>query len=220
MNRIYVNDCIVVSNYINYLYYSKAYINSPLDSLPFITSNFPPISCPINKRYIDIFNYNFELGIDKKIIYSFFDSLKIQSKNVIGIHLRSYYQKKFHHPEYLMIDLENRLMKIKYQLIDKFENDYIIFIATDVNNYIDKTIEIFGKNNVRFVEFISRIDNNNGSIPPDSIPNLKKDTGLKLGTDILNDCRILSLCDEIYLSNSNVTILVNLLNPNANIIQY
>jgi hypothetical protein len=27
LHRIYVNDCIVVSNYINYIYYSKAYIN-------------------------------------------------------------------------------------------------------------------------------------------------------------------------------------------------
>jgi hypothetical protein len=89
---------------------------------------------------------------------------------------------------------------------------YNVFIATDVNAYLNYSKSLF--KSVYYLDFISRIDNEN-----DSVPQLQE-VGFKLGSDILYDCLALSMCDRTYLSNSNIPYIVAILNPDLPTIEY
>ena len=89
-----------------------------------------------------------------------------------------------------------------------------MFIATDVKSYIPLLQKYF--KNVYFIDFISRIENDTA----DSIPLLNKYKGFKLGSDILYDCIALSLCDEIFVSGSNIPFIVSLFNKDIKIDDY
>ena len=172
----------------------------------FISFILPILSDKTNKLYIDFFCENFE--IHKTItdsVYKYFKKIKELNQKIIGIHIRSIAQKREHDNSYLIINLDKRLENIKNE-VDK---NSIIFIATDVNLYIDKARKIFGKE-IYYLPDINRIDSEN-----DSICLLSKYTGLKLGNDILQDCLALGLCDISYVSNSNIPFMTTLLNKNS-----
>jgi hypothetical protein len=79
---------------------------------------------------------------------------------------------------------------------------------TDISFYIDIAKAIFTE--VYYFENITRIGEEH-----DIITRLPLDkSGYKLGSDILNECFALSLCDKIYVSNSNIVCLVSQMNPN------
>ena len=80
---------------------------------------------------------------------------------------------------------------------------------TDCNKYIQLAQEIFGE--IIYIEDINRI-NDEG----DSLPQLDKYTGFILGSDIICETLILSLCNYIYMSRSNIMFLLELLNKNIN----
>ena len=157
----------------------------------FIKFQIPLTSNINNLNFINYFYNNFEIKIGSHV-HEYIRSIKNTNK-LIGIHIRSNYQRKIHSdlfskPECLLND---RLIKLK-QKLDKLYTNYTIFIATDVNLYIEEAKSIFG--NINYLDNISRI-NNEG----DSVIQLSQYTGFKLGSDILYDCLALSLCDNIYI---------------------
>jgi hypothetical protein len=119
---------------------------------------------------------------------------------------------------YLQVEFENRLLDVKRKIENNTPNA-IIFIATDVELYITKMRELFGKggekDNVYYLDYIKRIYNEG-----DSIPQLDKYKGYTLGSEIMDDCYALSLCDKIYISNSNIPFLVTLMNDTVKMEEY
>ena len=184
--------------------------SSPLDCIPFFSSNLPPMNHSPSNNYLRHFIEHFQIRIGDHI-RTYISSLKESSKPVIGIHIRSIAQKITHNSSYLIKGIPERLAELK-QNIDKIYPSYIIFIATDVSKYIEYASEIFLE--IKYLKDISRI-NNEG----DSIPQLN-DSGFKLGSDILYDCLALSLCDHIFISNSNIPFIVSTLNPDCKMTEY
>jgi len=175
---------------------------------PFFEFIVPLYKSPINKIYCEYFRDKFSLKIGKDVI-KYFENIKKQNpaKKIIGIHIRSIAQKLAHNNEYLVKGIPERLKELKDKLDSQHGNSdkYKVFIATDVNLYINYSKQIFG--DIEYLENIIRIDSEE-----DSIPLLDKYRGFKLGEDILNDCLGLSLCDEAYLSNSNIIFIIDFIN--------
>jgi hypothetical protein len=163
-----------------------------------------------NKNMIDFFRNKYEIKNGNEIT-NYMKSIKKQK--MIGIHIRSIFQQKKYRGDVTLNQLVERLMKLEEKLRTKYEY-YSIFLATDVYFYIEECKKIFG-NNIHYLKFISRIQNEE-----DSIPQLEGAKGLKLGNDILSDCLALSLCDEVYVANSNVPLIVTFINPNVDIQEY
>ena len=182
----------------------------PTSSIPFFTADLPPCNSSPNKEYIEHFNKYFTLRIGDHI-REYINNIKSQSLPVIGIHIRSLAQKRAHCTSYLSKGIKARLTDLKIVLDTKFAK-YNVFIATDVTFYINYAEEVFGK--VHYIKDISRINNED-----DSVPQLTN-TGTKLGNDILYDCLALSLCDTIYISNSNIPYIISTINPAARMIEY
>jgi hypothetical protein len=159
----------------------------------------------INKQHSNYFKENFEL----KISYNIIDKLKKETNApLIGIHLRSMAQQ-IAHSYGRDSNIISKLLKIKSNLDEKYTK-YNIFVATDVNSYINIASGIFTNSNVYYNADISRINNDigeNHSINGqycDSIINLEKHTGFKLGCDIIYDCLSLIKCDFYYVSVTNI----------------
>ena len=140
------------------------------------------------------------------------NEIRLNNSPIIGIHIRSIAQKKAHDPNYLNKYIDDRLLELKTK-IEKQYSKYEIFIMTDVNHYIEKSKQIFDK--INYFENIARIDNED-----DSIPSLGHLTGYKLGADIINECYALSLCDKIFVSNSNIPYIISLINPSIDMEEY
>jgi hypothetical protein len=190
------------------LYFLRANV---IDNYPFIESKIPTMNNEINKKYINKFNDDYKLIKNDNI----FNDIYKNKKPLIGIHIRSIAQKKKHQPDYLNISIENRLKFLKYKLNNLY-GTYSIFIATDVNPYIDLCKSIFNDNNISYINDITRIDNEEDIIANTDI----KMSGYKLGSDILNECLVLSKCDNIFVSNSNIPFIISILNPNIIMEEY
>jgi hypothetical protein len=190
---------------INLNEYKIFFINSKLiKNYPFLTGEIPPINNEPAKTFIRTFIDNYYLIKNNSIIEDF-NKIKLMNKPIIGIHIRSIFQKKIHQNEYLEISIKDRLYKIKEDL-NKI-NNYCIFIATDVNSYIEMSKDIFG--DIYYFDNITRIN-----VEEDIISSINnKDIDNKLGFDILNECLALSMCDKIYVSNSNIPFIITLINP-------
>jgi hypothetical protein len=113
---------------------------------------------------------------------------------------------------YLQTNLENRLQNLKRKIENKHPGA-IIFVATDVYLYIDKMKNLFGT--VHYLNYIKRIYNEG-----DSMPQLDKYKGYILGRDIMDDCYALSLCDKLYISNSNIPFLITVMNKRVQMEEY
>jgi hypothetical protein len=195
--------------------YSVYFIKSAIipSAIPFFNyEKLPPILYSPAMEYIHYFRSKFTLCIGDHI-KTYVNSIKESGIPLIGIHIRSLYQKKFHQSDYLSIGIQERLAQIKIELDMKYNNAYSIFIATDVNIYLTYANTIFTK--IHYLENINRIDNEY-----DSIPQLDEYTGFKLGSDILYDCLALSLCDVTYISKSNIPFIISIINPNCSMIEY
>lgn len=199
------NDNINFSDYTVYFIQS-----SPTCSIPFFSASLPPMLVSPSNTYISYFREYFKLCIGEHII-KYIENIKESKIPLIGIHVRSMAQKRAHCQSYLSISLRERLSTVKHSL-DHIYEKYNVFIASDVNLYIDCAKDIFG--NIYYINDVSRINNEE-----DSIPQLLE-CGFKLGSDILYDCLALSLCDAVYVSNSNIPFIICTLNPDANLIEY
>jgi hypothetical protein len=203
-----------------------------VQNYPFFNGNIPTMNYEPNRKYIEHFNNNYKF-IQNNKVSECIDNLKrhkmhcllgnndnnsilpIQKHSIIGIHIRSIYQKKCHQPNYLLISIKERLLKIKDELDNSDVcNNYSIYIMTDVSTYIDLAKTVFS--DVYYFENITRIDEERDIIGCLSF----NQCGYKLGSDILNECFGLSLCDKIYVSNSNILFIVSLMNPNIVMKEY
>jgi hypothetical protein len=192
--------------------YTVYFSESTLLKRPFITVGFPPIDYSPNNTFIHDFRDNFTLRIGHDVRDKM-QKIKLNKPNtcVIGIHIRSIAQKIEHNPEYIKVSMSDRLRILRDKIVSEYPS-HSIFIATDVEPYIQYARDVFG--DVMILDDISRIHNDG-----DSIPQLNE-VGFKLGSDILRDCLALSLCDIIYISNSNIPFIINCLNPNIKMIEY
>jgi hypothetical protein len=175
---------------------------------PFVISEIiPPMNNVINKNYIELFNNNFILIPNNNCI-KYIKNIKNKTNNLIGLHLRSRAQKAAHYPELKNFDLIKTLTKYKNKFDIEYNNDYKLFIASDINIYIDSAKDIFSE--IYFLEDVVRIDSEN-----DSVPLLSEYEGYKLGSDILNECYCLSMCDKIYISYTNISFIISIINPHV-----
>jgi hypothetical protein len=185
-----------------------------LGNLPGVVGKFP-IKDKNTLNYLNYFVDNFEIKIGENIRDHMKNIKESRQKPLIGIHVRSIIQKIIGCPEYLSINMYDRLKSVKDKLDKEYNSNYTLFIATDVELYIINCKEMFGGNNVTYLNFINRIFNEG-----DSVPQLEKHTGFTLGSDILYDCLALSLCDKVYISNSNIPFMVHMLNPSIIMEEY
>lgn len=179
--------------------------NHQLTQKNFIIYSTPMNIHPINRKYIQYMRDHFQIRIGENI-RKFINSIRIPNKKLVGIHVRSVAQKIAHKNEYGKTPkpVEIQLQDLK-NVLDTKHGTYQIFVATDVDLYIDYCKKIF-PNNVYFIENITRVNSE-----VDSIPYLDKQRGFKLGSDILYDCIGLSMCDELFVNYSNIPYLVDII---------
>lgn len=189
-------------------YFAKAVV---IGDYPLMSYHIPVMSNAINKESVTFFSKNYTpiLNDDVK---KYMNSIKQKGNDLIGIHIRSISQKLIETIDYLNVDLETRLT-ILHRKITKNHPNAVIFIATDVELYINTTIDLFGK--INYLDYIKRIYNEG-----DSIPQLDKYKGLLLGSNIMDDCYALSLCDKVYVSKSNIPFMITILNEKMQMEDY
>jgi hypothetical protein len=202
------NQVLTIDNTTN-IYFAKTVVLADEGKMSF---QIPIKSNEINKRFVEYFLDSYTPIVNNKV-KEFMDKIN-QSKPIIGIHIRSIAQKRMECDGYLQVEFENRLHDVKRKIENNYPNANI-FIATDVELYITKMKELFGKDNVYYLDYIKRIYNEG-----DSIPQLDKYKGYTLGSEIMDDCYALSLCDKIYISNSNIPFLVTLMNDTVKMEEY
>jgi hypothetical protein len=179
--------------------------------IPRITYKIPFLSDSTNREQVNYFLSNYTPIWNEKV-RTYIQSIKIDKHPLIGIHIRSIAQKHMEDDKYLLVDLEKRLQDLKKKIENQYPNA-IIFIATDVYLYIDKMKTLFGS--VHFLDYIKRIYNEG-----DSIPQLDRYCGCILGRDIMDECCALSLCDKVYISNSNIPFIVTMMNREIELEEY
>jgi len=199
----------IIADIHNYTIYFTNVTVLPFEHVT-IQHRIPPIRHTPNDLMINYFRANFTLRIGDDVI-EYINSIKRPNVPLIGVHMRSLAQKRAHHPEYLTMSMYDRIKDLYTTIYAKYPN-CVIYIATDVTTYIQHAISICG--NVNYLDNISRINNED-----DSIPQLTE-IGFKLGSDILRESLALSLCDIIYVSNSNIPFLINLFNPDIEMIEW
>ena len=195
--------------------YSVFYVQSwHLGNLPGVVGKFP-IKDENTLNYMRHFIDNFEIRIGENV-REYIKTIKSSStKPLIGIHVRSIIQKVIGCPDYLKTSIDDRLRIVKEKLDLEYNKNYTVFIATDVELYMIKCLELFGDENIKYLNMINRIFNEQ-----DSIPQLERYKGFKLGSDILYECLALSLCDKIYVSNSNIPFMIYMLNQSVPMEEY
>lgn len=184
-----------------------------IECYPFFGCGVPAMIYEPARRYIQHFNDNYEFIKNPEVIQQIGNVR--ENKKMIGIHIRSLAQKRVHHNDYLSISIHDRLQKIKEKLdASPDNNNYSIYIMTDVSSYIDIAKSIFSE--VYYFENITRVDTD-----VDIISSLPLElSGYKLGSDIINECLALSLCDNIYVSISNIIFIVSIMDPNIIMEEY
>jgi hypothetical protein len=184
--------------------YKIYFASASMLKTPFFTGEYPTMKYEPNNKYITNFNNEYELIKPASLIKTI-NELK---KPLIGIHLRSIAQKYAHDPEYLSVSYSDRLAGMKNKLNNEY-GQYSVFVMTETNDNINLAKSIFG-NDIFYLDNILRIDGNE-----DIIYSLSSETsGYKLGADILNECLAMSLCDKIFITNSNIPFIISTINPN------
>jgi hypothetical protein len=208
------NQVLTIDNTTN-IYFAKTVVLADEGKVSF---QIPIKSNEINKRFVEYFLDSYTPIVNNKV-KEFMDKIR-EGKPIIGIHIRSIAQKRMECDDYLQVEFEKRLQDVKRKIENNYPNANI-FIATDVELYITKMKEFFGKEkreekrDVYYLDYIKRIYNEG-----DSIPQLDKYKGYTLGSEIMDDCYALSLCDKIYISNSNIPFLVTLMNDTVKMEEY
>lgn len=184
--------------------------------VPFFVYKTPPVSLEHNAVMLRHFYESFNLRIGENVFQYIARIRECEGgRPLIGLHVRSAFQKKHHKDQYLTVPIRQRLENLKRNLDNTYgSGGYVLFLATDTNLYIQWCREIFGADVVQYIENIDRIDTEE-----DSVPNLTN-AGFKLGADILYDCLALSLCDCAFVSNSNIPFIINMLNLDIPMFEY
>jgi hypothetical protein len=211
-----------ISDNVKYYFVKLDLLHSP----PFIISqrikNKNVDDICINKVYSDFFKENFEVKIGNNIIKTITNIKYENKKPLIGVHIRSFAQI-LHENKDRNDTIENRILNLK-NMFDNIYNNYNIFIATDVQEYIELMKDIYKNSDttIYYNDFISRIkshgDGQHGPLNGynDSIINLEQYKGFKLGSDIIYDCLSLINCDYYYVSITNIAFITSFLNTTNN----
>jgi hypothetical protein len=164
-------------------------------------TNLPNPVLGDNKTTI-AFNNEFEYIKNNSVI----KSISNIKKPLIGIHLRSIAQKIVHESEFLSTSYSDRLLKMKEKLDNELK-EYSVFVMTDTNDHLDLAKSIFG--DIYYFDNVTRIDGQHDIMNVLS----HEESGYKLGLDILNECFALSLCDKVFLTRSNINVIISTMNP-------
>lgn len=173
-----------------------------------------PVGCPFNAGLAREFTWTLRSDLTEKA-RAFVAN--IRTRPLIGIHVRAIAQKQQEYARYAATaTIKGRLDALKLRLDSAHTSGYSVFVATDVDYYIEGVNTVFGPDRVFWLEDVSRVAYGN----TDSVPALAVKPGLKLGDDILSDCLVLGMCDATYVGPSNIPLLVWLFNPGAQIYDY
>ena len=184
-----------------------------IENYPFFGCGVPVMIHEPARMYIQHFNDNYELIKNPEVIQQI-GTIR-ENKKMVGIHIRSLAQKQVHYNGYLSIPIQERLQKVKEQLDASPDYDnYSVYIMTEVSSYIDIAKSVFSE--VYYFENITRVDTEIDIMS--SLP--LHLSGYKLGSDITNECFALSLCDKIYVSNSNIIFLVSIMDQDIIMEEY
>ena len=181
------------------IYFAKAVFLGDYFRMSF---KIPVLHDDSNRRFVTYFKKHYSPILNDNV-RTFINSIKRPDSPLIGIHIRSIAQKQMENSSYLTTTFENHLIHLK-EKIQKNHPNATIFLATDVELYIKKIGDLFG--HVHSLDYIKRIYNEG-----DSMPQLDRYKGSELGMNIMDDCYALSLCDKIYVSNSNIPFIISLL---------
>lgn len=197
----------------SHVYFSKTDLIG--GGLP-VNQVIPYYSDTSNAKNIDYFTERFALSRHIEDLVSL-DQISRHGMTNIGIHVRSLVKHRLENPgEYSQHELDDYLKLLKENIERKHNHNYNLFIATDIHEYIDKVREIFDNVKVYYIPFIDRGDD----LDRDSMEQINENIGYKLGSDILCDCKMLSMCDKIFVRKSNVPWIVTLLNPRIEMEEY
>jgi hypothetical protein len=199
---------------VNNLNEYKIYFVEPdvIPNYPFFTGQMPPMDNEPSRTFINFFLDKYYLIKNNDAIEKI-NKFKSTGKVTFGVHIRSTAQKVQHDGAYLLISIKDRLLKLK-EKFDETKKEYCVFVASEVNPYIDLAKTVFG--DVYYFDNITRIDTED-----DIISSLKQeDSQHKLGHDILTECLMLSMCDKVFISNSNIPVIISVMNPNSEMEEY
>jgi hypothetical protein len=190
----------------NLLDYKNYFTKPGISNIPFFTPSVDVMKYEPNTKYITAFNNEYEYIKNSSVI----KSISNIKKPLIGIHLRSTAQKMAHESEFLSTSYSDRLSKMKEKLDNELK-EYSVFVMTDTNDHLELAKSIFG--DIYYFDNVTRIDGQSDIIPELS----DEEVGYKLGLDILNECFALSLCDKVFLTQSNINVIITTMNPNIDI---
>jgi hypothetical protein len=173
-----------------------------------------PIGCPFNEGLRREFVWTPRLNLHEKA-REFVSGIRTDGRPLVGVHVRAFAQKQQEYARYAASStVKQRLDALKTRLDQTYSDGYDVFVATDVDYYIEGVKTVFG--GVHWNPDIARVAYGH----TDSIPTLAINPGIKLGDDILLDCLVLGMCDAVFVGPSNIPLLVWLLNPDAVISDY
>jgi hypothetical protein len=172
-----------------------------------------PVACPFNEGLGREFVWRPKPELIEKAA-EFVGKIR---RPLIGIHVRAIVQKQQEYARYAAtMTIRQRLDALKSRLDSEYTSGYDVFVATDVDYYIEGVKTVFGPNRVCWLDYITRVAYGH----TDSVPAIAVKPGTKLGDDILMDCLVLGMCDAVYVGPSNIPLLVWLLNPGVQIYDY
>ena len=156
----------------------------------------------IIKKYVKIKDYIIEK------VENFFN-IKMKSKTLIGVHVRGT-DKKSEYP-FKQLTINDYAINIKEIINNIKTEDYKIYIASDNNESIVSLANIFGKDKV--VAYPSlRIPKFYASVPMCLLDNIDRKIH---GEQTLIEMLLLSMCNYIIGTDSNLTAAANFFNPVA-----
>jgi hypothetical protein len=137
----------------------------------------------------------------------------LAGKYCIGIHIRNDVHKR-EQPDGQMPPLEHYMSEIKRIIFSKKE-EVKIFLATDVEEYVERFKNVFGEIVITQTD-VTRLQ----ELPsnPDDEIIYQYDPNLKLGEDVLKDCLLLAKCEVLIHRVSNVATAVGYINPSVSMI--
>jgi hypothetical protein len=198
---------------VNLFDYKQYFVKlGPMKDYPFYAGEIPVMENKDMKQQIKLFNDTY-LFIKNEDVARKIDAIKQNSQKLFGIHIRSAAQKKLEYANYLTVSIEERLRLLKKKLDDE-HNDYLIYVMTDVNPYLKLAETIFNK--ICYFDGIKRTESENDIM----IQLTNEESGYKVGSDILNDCYAMSMCDKIFVSNSNIPVIICTMNPDVSMQLY
>jgi len=173
----------------------------------------------MNWDYSTHFKSKFSLKIGGHII-NYIDSVRDVNRKLIGVHVRALANVIYSGGEH-GVTIQSNLLKLRDKLNKKYGDAYDIFLATDVNSYIQMVETIFVGHNVYYIKEITRMEydqtiEDDKILLLDSSIMLQNYKGFKLGSEILYDVLALTLCDEFYLRKTNVAFMTGFIGNNNN----